>query len=140
MLKALDNALLKGLFFVYGGLLFWGCLGLLEYMFPSLSFGLQSGSFPAGLQFIHFFALILTGSLFVFGYVRRWSMTPHAAITMYAVLATICFVETIDFGAFGGGSSGVMIMLVEYTLYGALSIYLLRSTAVKDRFRTAEHR
>ncbi|MEO1104537.1 MAG: hypothetical protein AAFW98_12520, partial [Pseudomonadota bacterium] len=63
------------------GLLSWGLLGLLEYVFPASNLGLQDSNFPAGLQFIHFFALVLTGSTFVFGYLKRWPHTPHATIT-----------------------------------------------------------
>lgn len=54
---------------------------------------------------------------------------------MYAVLATLCFVETIDFGAFGGGATGVTIMLAEFALYTGLSTYLIRSPALRRRFR-----
>jgi hypothetical protein len=53
---------------------------------------------------------------------------------MYAVLATLCFVETIDFGAFGGGATGVAIMMVEFTLYIGLSTYLIRSPFIRQRF------
>ncbi|MEM9060359.1 MAG: hypothetical protein AAGD13_07830 [Pseudomonadota bacterium] len=133
-LRTLDVLFAKGLLIVSAGLLCWGLLGLLEYAVPALSLGLQDSNFPDGLQFIHFFALVLTGSVFVFGYVWKWPHTPHATITMYAVLATICFIETMDFGAFGGGTTGVMIMLAEFALYIGLSIYLLRSGAMGDRF------
>ncbi|WP_220227531.1 hypothetical protein [Flavimaribacter sediminis] len=136
MSKTLDAFILKGLLVVSAGLLCWGALGLLEYVIPGLTMGLQNNNFPAGLQFIHFFALVLTGLFFVLGYLRRWPVTVHASITMYAVLATICFVETIDFGAFGGGARGVIIMLTEFALYVALSIYLQRSAAVYHHFES----
>ena len=140
MPKTLDTFALKGLLIVSAGLLCWGVLGHLEYMLPGLTMGLQNNSFPAGLQFIHFFALVLTGLFFFLGYLSRWPVTIHASITMYAVLATICFIETIDFGAFGGGATGVMIMLIEFALYVALSIYLRRSAAVQHHFETVDHR
>ena len=89
---------------------------------------------------MHFFAITLTGSIFLFGYLTRWPATPHATITMYAVLATICFIETMDFGAFGGGPRAVMIMLAEFGLYVALSTYLLRSGAIRHRFGHAVQR
>lgn len=137
-LNALDRVVPKGLLVVSAGLLCWGLLGLLEYAFPKLDLGLQDGNFPPGLQFLHFFALVLTGSIFFFGYLWRWPHTPYATITMYAVLATICFVETIDFGAFGGGTTGVMIMICEFALYVGLSTYLLRSNGVHSHFSRAE--
>lgn len=134
-MNALDKFLPKALLAVSAGLLCWGVLGLVEYVFPVMSLGLQNSGFPAGLQFLHFFALVLTGAIFVFGYLGRWPHTPHASITMYAVLATLCFVETIDFGAFGGGAAGVSIMLAEFALYIGLSTYLIRSPAIHQRFR-----
>ena len=139
-MKTLDRVLPMGLLLVSAGLLCWGCLGLLEYLFPAVKLGLQNSNFPAGLQFIHFFALVLTGGIFVFGYLRRWRHTCHATITMYAVLAALCFIETIDFGAFGGGVPAVGIMLSEFTLYVALSTYLLRSEAMQDRFTGSARR
>lgn len=139
-LDTLDRFLPKGLFVVSAGLLCWGLLGLFEYAFPAWHLGLQDSNFPAGLQFIHFLAISLTGSIFVFGYLRRWQHTRHATITMYAVLATICFIETMDFGAFGGGTTGVMIMLAEFALYIGLSTYLLRSDAIREHFQIASPR
>jgi hypothetical protein len=133
-LDRLDRFLPRILLAISVALLCWGILGLLEYVFPALGLGLQNESFPAGLQFLHFLALVLTGAIYVFGYLGRWPPTPHATITMYAVLATLCFVETIDFGAFGGGATGVVIMLGEFALYIALSAYLLRSAAIRHRF------
>ncbi|MCY6383349.1 hypothetical protein [Hoeflea prorocentri] len=118
-------------------LLIWGLSGLLEYAFSGVNLGLQNSNFPPGLQFIHFFAISLTGAIFVFGYLSRWPQTPYATMTMYAVLAALCFVETIDFQAFGGGAGGVAIMLLEFTLYIGLSVYLLRSTYIREHFRLA---
>jgi hypothetical protein len=126
-METLDKIVPRALLVVSAGLLCWGLLGLLEYALPALGLGLQNSGFPDGLQFLHFFAIALTGTIFVLGYLRRWPPTPHATITMYAVLATLCFVETIDFGAFGGGVTGVAIMLVEFALYIGLSTYLIRS-------------
>lgn len=136
-MTALDRVLPKGLLVVSAGLLCWGLLGLLEYVFPAVALGLQNVNFPPGLQFLHFFAIALTGSIFCLGYTWRWSHTPYATITMYAVLAAICFVETIDFGAFGGGTTGVMTMICEFTVYVGLSCYLLRSNTVRSHFNPA---
>jgi hypothetical protein len=133
-METLDKIVPRALLVVSAGLLCWGLLGLLEYALPALGLGLQNSGFPDGLQFLHFFAIALTGTIFVLGYLRRWPPTPHATITMYAVLATLCFVETIDFGAFGGGVTGVAIMLVEFALYIGLSTYLIRSPFIRQRF------
>jgi hypothetical protein len=117
----------------------WGFLGLLEYFFfPSLAFGLQNGRFPHGTQLLHWLLLLLVGSIFVVGFVLRWRHTPFATITMYATLATLCFVETVDFGAFGGGPGRYFIMAAEYAVYVILSIYLLRSQRIRERFQPVQ--
>jgi len=115
-------------------LLGWGFLGLIEYFVPAASLGLQNANFPAGTQFLHFAAIMATGGIFVGGYFRRWRHTPFATVVMYAVLGTLCFIETVDFGAWGGGPNRFIVMLVEYVIYVAFSAYLLRSATMRQRF------
>lgn len=115
----------------------WGALGLLEYAIPGIKLGLQNANFPAGLQFLHFAGILATGAVFIGGYVTRWPGTPFGTIIMYAVLATLCFVETTDFDAFGTGPTRFIPMIIEYMAYVGLSAYLLRSTTMKERFASA---
>ncbi|MEM9602608.1 MAG: hypothetical protein AAGA11_07080 [Pseudomonadota bacterium] len=119
---------------VKGGLLVWGVLGFIEYVLPAVGFGLQDANFPRGVQFLHWFLLVSTGTTFVVGYVWRWRHTPAVTVTLYATLATLCFVETVDFNAFGGGDSRFAIMTAEFALYAVLSVFLLRSPVVRTRF------
>lgn len=135
-MRRVEDLLPFGLLLVSAALAVWGALGLLEYFFPAVALGLQDGRFPGRLQFLHFFALLVTGTVFAVGYLRRWRAAPFATVVMYAVLATLCFIETVDFGAFGGGPLRFVPMVVEYALYVALSAYLLRSTAMRDHFRS----
>jgi len=99
-----------------------------------VAFGLQDTNFPLGTQFLHWLLLLLTGAVFIIGFLLRWRHTPFATIVMYATLATLCFIETVDFNAFGGGSNRFFIMAAEYALYIALSTYLLCSKHIKERF------
>jgi hypothetical protein len=112
----------------------WGALGLIEYVYADAQFGLQNPRFPAGTQLLHFLALLATGLVFLVGYRTRWPYTPFATVTMYAVLATLCFVETVDFGAFGGGAARFIPMAVEYVVYVVLGSYLLNSPDMHRRF------
>ena len=97
-------------------LIVWGTLGLLEYFFPNIALGLQNKKFPDGVQFLHFLSILLTGAIFVGGYLKRWRHTPFVTVIMYAVLATLCFVETVDFDAFGGGPTRFVPMVIEYVV------------------------
>ena len=115
----------------------WGVLGLVEYAFPNVALGLQNPNFPAGTQFLHFLAILVTGLVFLVGYYLRWSGTPFATVTMYAVLATLCFVETVDFRAFGDGPGRFVPMSVEYLVYIALAAYLLKSPTMHRRFSSS---
>ena len=123
---------------VKGLMVIWGIVGFIEYFTPSARFGLQDANFPLGTQFLHWLLLVLTGAIFIVGFLLRWRHTPIATITMYATLATLCFVETVDFNAFGGGSNRFFIMAAEYALYIALSMYLLHSKQAKERFEYRE--
>lgn len=78
--------------------------------------------------------MILTGASFVLGYVFRWRPTPFVSITTYAALATLCFVETLDFGAFGGGPERLYVMAGEYLVYLVLGAYLMRSRRIAEHF------
>lgn len=120
---------------VKGMLLVWGILGFIEYFVPTAKLSLQDSNFPAGVQFLHWLLISSTGLTFIVGYLKRWRHTVFATITLYATLATLCFVETVDFNAFGGGDKRFFIMAVEYMLYICLSMYLLRSTQVRLRFQ-----
>lgn len=126
------------LLFLKGLLLIWGIFGFIEYFIPSVAFGLQDSNFPAGVQFLHWFLISSTGMIFITGYLKRWKHTVFATIILYATLATLCFVETVDFNAFGGGDRRFIIMAAEYILYVTLSTYLLRSNQVKMRFHVEE--
>ena len=119
---------------VKGALIVWGILGFVEYFAPSMVFGLQDTNFPRGIQFLHWLLVSLTGSIFVVGFVTRWTHTPFATVTMYATLATLCFVETVDFNAFGGGPARFFIMGAEFALYIALATSLFRSDHIKRHF------
>jgi uncharacterized membrane protein YphA (DoxX/SURF4 family) len=115
-------------------LLVWGVLGLVEYLAPSVALGLQNANFPPGTQLLHWILILLTGLVFLLGFATRWRYTPFATITMYATLATLCFVETVDFRAFGDGVERYFVMSAEYLLYLALFAYLLSSTRIRARF------
>ncbi|MEZ5661837.1 MAG: hypothetical protein R3E83_26065 [Burkholderiaceae bacterium] len=120
------------------GLLVWGILGLWEYLIPAAGFGLQNPNFPAGTQLLHWLLLSLTGSVFIVGFTLRWPPTPLVTVAMYVSLATLCFVETVDFGAFGGPPMSLFIMAVEYVVYLTLAVYLLRSPRIAERFNGRE--
>jgi hypothetical protein len=115
-------------------LIVWATLGFVEYVQPTVAFGLQDANFPAGTQFLHWLLILTTGLLFTTGFISRWKHTPFATIVMYASLATLCFVQTVDFQAWGGGPYRFIPMATEFAAYIAFSMYLLRSKEIQVRF------
>lgn len=109
----------------------WGVLGLIEYFVPAAALGLQNATFPPGTQFLHFVAILGTGVVFLVGFFTRWRYTAFATIVMYAVLATLCFVETFDFMV---RPDRYVAIAIEYAMYIGFGTYLLRSKEMRRRF------
>ena len=65
------------------------------------------------------------------GYFLRWRFTPLAMIVIYAALATLCAIETFDFM---GNPSRYGDFARECTYYVLISIYLVRSRRMRERF------
>jgi hypothetical protein len=113
--------LLRVLVLVHLVLLAWGVLGLLEYARPEVKLGLQNQNFPSGLQFLHFASIVAAGTVFVAGFAWQWAWTPSAMVAIYAVMGVLCFVETVDFDAFGRGTLRFVPMVLEHLTYIGLS-------------------
>lgn len=110
----------------------WGTFGFLEY-FTGLAplIPLQNSTFPEGTQFVHWMLITLSGSVFLAGYFLRWPYTPLAMIVLYAALATLCAIETFDFME---NPSRYGDFARECIYYVLISIYLVRSRRMRERF------
>jgi len=109
----------------------WGSLGLIEYLFGVGPIRLQNPVFPDGVQLLHWIGITATGLIYLIGYYRRWQLTPFAMVVAYSVLATLCFVETMDFLTNRGR---YVAMVLEYAAYIVISIYLFRSERMQTHF------
>lgn len=110
----------------------WGILGFVEY-FSGLAplVPLQNATFPAPTQFIHWLLITLSGSVFLAGYFLRWRYMPFAMIVLFAALATLCAIETFQFME---NPSRYGDFARECAYYVIISIYLLRSRRMRERF------
>ena len=109
---------------VHAVLALWGAAGLAELIGPVPSWAaVANPELPAGVLVVHWPAMLGAGSMFVIGYLVRWPSTPAAMVVAYAVLATVCAVET--FGYLTGGMRFVD-MAAEYAAYGVLIVLLHR--------------
>lgn len=110
----------------------WGSLGFIEYFFAVAPLRpLQNPTFPKGTQFVHWLLIFSSGSIYLVGYFTRWKNTPFAMAIVYAMLATLCAVETLDFMT-NPGRYGDFIR--ECIAYVGISIYLFRSQRMRSHF------
>lgn len=110
----------------------WGALGLLEYGFgfaPLMP--LQNANFPPGTQLIHWILIVSSGAVYLGGYATRWRYTPSAMTVLFAMLATLCAVETFDFMTRPDRYSAFGREVVYYVL---IAVYLQRSKRMRSRF------
>ena len=110
----------------------WGSLGFLEY-FTGITplVQLQNPTFPRSTQFIHWLLIFSSGGIYLIGYFTRWKHTPFTMAVIYAMLATLCAVETFDFMT-NPGRYGSFIR--ECIGYVGISIYLFRSQRMRTHF------
>lgn len=113
-------------------MLLWGALGFAEYLVgrPMLV-PLQNPNFPAGTQLLHWLLIIACGLSYVTGYSLRWRYTPFAMTIIFAMLASMCFIQTFDFMT---RPDRYIAFAIECVMYIVLSQYLFRSRLMKQRF------
>ncbi len=117
-------------------MLSWGILGFLEYFFTIAPLmPLQNPTFPKGTQFIHWFLISLSGGVYLLGYFSKWKYTPLAMIVIYAMLATMCFIQTFDFMK---NLSRYTDFIRECIYYVIISTYLIRSRRMQTHFGRIE--
>jgi hypothetical protein len=121
------------LLITFAGMLIWGILGFLEYLFGIvLTIPLQNADFPAGTQFFHWCLITSSGAVYLTGYVLRWKHTPYAMVVIFGMMATACFIETFDFMTSDTRYIAFVLEIASYLLIGT---YLLRSERSKARFQ-----
>ena len=114
------------------GMLGWGVLGFLEYAFGwVVLMPLQNATFPAGTQFLHWLLITAAGGTFLVGYGTRWRHTPTAMMVLWAMLASMCFIQTFDFMTNPGRHAA---LARECTYYVLFTIYLFRSDRMRAHF------
>ena len=115
------------------GMTCWGVAGFLEYFFGLvLLIPLQNPNFPEGTQFIHWFLITLSGTVFLFGYFKKWRYTPEAKLVIYSCLATMCFIQTFDFMT---REDRYVSYAIEVTNYIVATTFLFKSKLMREHFQ-----
>jgi asparagine N-glycosylation enzyme membrane subunit Stt3 len=92
---------------------------------------LQNPAYPAGLQFLQWVLLIAFGAVFLIGYATRWSLTPLMMIVVSAMLASMCFIQTVDFLT---SDFRFVAFALECLAYILIAVFLLKSQRMRGRF------
>lgn len=131
------SALFSYLVLSGAGVMFgWGVLGFLEYGFQFAPLmPLQNADFPAGTQLVHWILITSSGGTYLAGYATRWRHTPFAMSVLFAMLATLCAVETFDFMTRPDRYSAFTREVIYYVL---ISVYLHRSERMRTHFGRAD--
>ncbi|MEE4203807.1 MAG: hypothetical protein V2I45_09255 [Halieaceae bacterium] len=109
----------------------WGVFGFIEYFFRFSIIPLQNPDFLPGTQFLHWLLITSSGVVLLFGFVTKWRRTPTAMLVMYAMLGTMCFIQTFDMMT---SQSRYLAYGIEIALYVAISSFLFRAKTSKAYF------
>lgn len=113
-------------------MLAWGVLGFVEfftgYYWP---LPLQNNNFPQGTQFLHWLLISACGAIYLGGYTLRWRHTPFAMTVVFAMLAAMCFIQTVDFMT---RPDRYVAYAIECSLYILLARFLFRARIMQARF------
>lgn len=122
----------KALFFVHSVLALWGFAGLVEWLAPRVPWPtLTNPDLTRPILLVHWLAMIGAGLAFVAGYATAWPRTPYVMIGAYAVLATICAVETFGYLT---SERRFVAMAAEYTAYVTILALLFRLEGLRAHF------
>lgn len=114
------------------GMLIWGVLGFIEYLLGLVIIvPLQNPTFPAGTQFVHWTLITACGAIYLYGYFYKWKFTPYAMTTIFAMLATMCTIQTFDFMTEEWRYQSYVNEIIMYIL---ISYYLFRSKLMRLHF------
>lgn len=131
-MKKLSKLYMALLLIATSGMLIWGLAGFFEYFTGVTPFiKLQNEAYPAGVQFVHWTLITLTGGIFLIGYFTRWKWTPFAMVLLFSNLAVLCTIQTFDFMSDQWSYSAYAVEMVSYVIHSA---FLLNSALSKARF------
>jgi hypothetical protein len=114
----------------------WAVVGLAEMAFAEVPWPRVSNElFPAPVLLAQWLSILVASFFYIAGYLRRWRYTPHAMAFAYAIMATVCAVETFGYMI---SDTRFLAMALEYLAYALILLFLFKAQAMRRRFaRTA---
>lgn len=87
---------------------------------------------PRWMLLLQWLLMLGAGMLFVAGYLARWRWLPLAMAGTYAVMATVCAVQTFTMLT---NDNRFTNMAIEYLEYTAILLFLFGAPEMRKRFR-----
>jgi hypothetical protein len=110
----------------------WAVVGLAEMVFAEVPWPRVSNElFPAPVLLAQWLSILVASFLYIAGYLRRWRYTPHAVAVAYAIMATVCAVETFGYMI---SDTRFLAMALEYLAYALILLFLFKAPAMRQRF------
>ena len=110
------------LFILHGGLFVWSLGGFLEWILPTVPWEpFSNREFPRWLLLIHWLSVLFASAGFLVGVLTRWHFTPRWMTLGYALMATVCAIETFGYMTI---PNKYFAMAGEYAAYIAILLVL----------------
>lgn len=114
-------------------LLSWSVGGLSELVFSTVPWTpFTNQDFPKWWLPIHWGAVLIASTGFLYGYFTHWSKTPQFMMVAYGMLAVVCAIETF---VYMKSQTKYIAMASEYVAYTIIIILLLRSNYFTNFFK-----
>jgi hypothetical protein len=132
MARILSRWFMGLLLVVHAGLILWAGVGLAEWFLSTVPWQrVANPLFPPAMLLAQWLSILGTSGIFLAGYLLRWPGTPTAVTLGYAVMASICAVQTFGYLVH---ASRFVDMGLEYATYVVIALYLFRSALARERF------
>jgi hypothetical protein len=135
MRAALARSFATLLIIVHAGLAMWALVGLLELGLSSVPWPRISNlAFSPSMLALQWGLIATAASVFIAGYLRRWTLLPKAMLVIYGAMASVCAIQTFFILT---NPSRFRAMAIEYAEYGVILLFLFYSDHMRERLGTA---
>lgn len=114
------------LLLVHGFLGVWALVGFAEWFSASTPWPRVSNPlFPRDILFIHWTLILAAALVFLGGHALAWQHTPAAMACVYAAMAALCAVQTLQYLE---SDLRFVAMGAEYLAYAGILLFLFRAS------------
>lgn len=132
MPESVARAIAGLLLVVHGALGVWALVGFTELLAPSVPWSrISNPLFSRAMLLLQWSLIAMAATVFIVGYLRRWTHTPVAMLGIYVAMALTCAYQTFCILTH---PSRFRAMAIEYMEYALISLFLFCSAHMRARF------